>query len=270
MILTGFTHVDPDQVQSVMSGETSRRTRRIVRYVAIAAIAMISLAACSSGASDNPTVADTSDTVADTSEPTPSTTVPPTTTEATATVGPGSGTGYFVGSAPEVPVTFTMPAGWESDGPFVSKSDAEPTRGLVFMDVSNLYTDGCQWELVDPPPGPTVDDLASAYANLPELGATPARDVTVDGFEGKEIQMTIPDYNENECKDGRFGIFQIRGISVGDAAPHLWAQAPKQQNKLWILGVDGTRLVILAGYPPNISAQDRTDLDGILNTIQIG
>jgi hypothetical protein len=262
MILAGFTHVDPDHVQSVISGETSCRTRRIVRYVAIAAIVMISLAACSSGASDIPTAADTS-------EPTLSTTAPPTPTEATATVGPGTGTGYFAGSAPEVPVTFTMPAGWESDGPFVSKSDAEPTRGLVFMNVSNLYADGCQWKLVDPPPGPTVDDLASVYANLPELGATPARDVTVDGFEGKQIQFTIPDYNENECKEGTFGIFQVGSNPAGDTAPNLWSQAPKQQNKLWILDVDGTRLVILAGYPPNISAQDRTDLDGILSTIQI-
>ena len=185
MILTGFTPVDPDQVQSVMSGETSCRTWRIIRYVAIAAIAMISLAACSSGASDNPTVADTSDTVADTTEPTLSTTVPPTTTEGTGTVGPGTGTGYFAGSSPEVPVTFTMPAGWESDGPFVSKSDADPVFGLVFMNVSNLYADGCQWELVDPPPGPTVDDLASVYANLPELAATPRAMSPSTGSKGR-------------------------------------------------------------------------------------
>ncbi len=57
---------------------------------------------------------------------------------------------------------------------------------------------------------------------------------------------------------------------MATGAPTLWAQAPKQQNKLWILDVDGTRLVILAGYPPNMSAQDRTDLDGILSSIQIG
>ena len=82
--------------------------------------------------------------------------------------------------------------------------------------------------------------------------------------------MTIPDYNENECQEGRFGIFQISGNAAGDVAPNLWSQAPQQQNKLWILDVDGTRLVILAGYPPNISAQDRTDLDGIFSTIQIG
>jgi hypothetical protein len=30
------------------------------------------------------------------------------------------------------------------------------------MDVSDIYADGCEWVLVDPPPGPTVDDVVSA------------------------------------------------------------------------------------------------------------
>jgi hypothetical protein len=206
----------------------------------------------------------------DRSEPAPVSGIPspPTSIEATATVGPGRGTGFFGGSAPEVPVTFTMPAGWYSDGAFVSKSDADPIFGLVFMDVGNIYADGCRWELVEPPPGPTVDDLVSAYAKLPELRATPARDVTVDGFDGKQIQITIPDYTDDECIGERFSIFHYDHASHD--APSLWAQAPKQLNTLWILDVDGTRLVILAGDPGNMSAQDRTDLDGILNSVQIG
>jgi hypothetical protein len=164
-----------------------------------------------------------------------------------------------------------MPAGWEMfDDWAVSKSGADPVFGLVFMDVGNIYADGCQWELVDPPPGPTVDDLISAYAKVPELRATSARDVTVDGFEGKQIQITIPDYNENECKESKFGIFLIESDFGGTAAPNLWAQAPKQQNTLWILDVYGTRLVILAGDPGNMSARDQTDLEGILSSIQIG
>ena len=252
-------------IHSSPSLSTSRRTRCIVRDVAIAVIAVISIAGCSLGASDNPTAADTS-------EPTVSTPAsPPSSVEATTTVGPGRGTGAFVGSAPEVPVTFTMPAGWEMfDNWAVSKSGADPIFGLVFMDVGNVYADGCQWVLVDPPPGPTVDDLVSAHAKSPELGATPARDVTVDGFDGKQIQYTVPDYNENECQEGKFGMFFIGRNVAGVAAPNLWAQTPKQQNNLSILDVDGTRLVILAAYPPNISAKDRTDLDGILSSIRIG
>jgi len=192
----------------------------------------------------------------------------PTLVEATATAGPGRGTAFFGGSVPEVPVTFTMPAGWEvHDRVFVSKSDADPIFGLVFMDVGNIYAEGCKWVPLDPPPGPSVDDLVSAYSKLPGFGG-PARNVTVDGFDGKQIQYTVPDYDENECIGDGFGIFHEDHMS-GDA-PTLVAQTPKQENRLWILDVGGTRLVILAGGPQNMSPQDRSDLDGILSSIQIG
>lgn len=45
---------------------------------------------------------------------------------------------------------------------------------------------------------------------------------------------------------------------------------PEQQNEIRILDVDRTRLVILAGYPPTFPAQDRAELEAILDSIQIG
>jgi len=239
---------------------TSYRIRRIVRDVAIAVIATISIAACASGASDNPTAADTTGpTVSATGS---SATLP------TATVGPGRGTAFFSVQPDPVPVTFTMPAGWEVwDLWFVAKSGADPEFGLMFFVVANVYVDGCQWVLVDPPPGPTVDDLVSAYADVPGVaGRVP--DVTVDGFKGKQIQYTVPDYNKDECKEGKFGLF--KEPHSGTDGPNMSARAPEQENKILTLDVDGTRVVILATYPPGISAQDRTDLDGIISSIQIG
>ena len=41
-------------------------------------------------------------------------------------------------------------------------------------------------------------------------------------------------------------------------------------ERLYFVDVDGTRLVILVGYPPNISVQDRADLNAILTSINIG
>ena len=218
---------------------------------------------CSAGTADPPPAADRS------APATSATPAPPSATDATATVGPGRGTGFFAGSMPEVPLTFTMPAGWEVfEGWAVSKSGADPVFGLVFMDVANIYADGCRWELVDPPPaGKSVDDLVAAYARAPELEATPAREVTLGGFAGQYIQTTVPEYEEGECTEGRFGIFQLAGSSGG---PNLWAQAPGQKNQHWILDVDGNRLVVLAGDSGNMSAQDRTDLEGILGSLRIG
>lgn len=218
--------------------------------LAAVALTLVSLAAC------------TTDTER---EPTPTATP---SAQATASIGPGRGTGYFGGSEPEVTVSYDMPAGWYSDDLFVLKTDG-PVMGLVFSDVWNIYADGCGWDLMDPPVGPTVDDLVAAYATLPGFGTT-VREVTIDGHEGKQVQLVIPDYDAIECIDQRFGIFQDGNGPSSDHAPHLWAHSPGQVNTMWILDVDGTRLQILSGYPPGTSEQDRKEMDQMVASIEIG
>ena len=44
---------------------------------------------------------------------------------------------------------------------------------------------------------------SAAWANLPDFAATAAVDVTVDGYAGKQIEFTVPDYNSDECKGRR-------------------------------------------------------------------
>jgi hypothetical protein len=60
-----------------------------------------------------------------------------------------------------------------------------------------------------------------------------------------------------------------RGDADG-AAPELLAMAADQQTTAMILDVGGTRLVIFVIHPPNMSAQDQTDLDTILSSTNIG
>ena len=47
-------------------------------------------------------------------------------------------------------------------------------------------------------------------------------------------------------------------------------KAPTRHHQLRILDVDGTRVVIVAIWYPDTSAQDRADIDEILDSIQIG
>ena len=131
--------------------------------------------------------------------------------------------------------------------------------------MANIYTDSCPSVLVDPPVGPTVDDLASAWANLPGFDATAPIDITVDGFHGKQVEFTVPDYDEEECSNGGTA---SAGTDGGGA--DWWAQGPNQHNQLWILDVNGTRLVIVASYFPDTSPQDRAAIDEILASIRIG
>ena len=239
---------------------TSGRSRRTVLTVAIAVIATIPIAAESAGASDDATSADT------TTESTVPTTGP---LEETADTIEPTIDATIAGDAR---LTFTLPDGWENNGWYVATSNTEPGTGdpgagVIFFPVANIFTDPCQWVEVDPPPGPTVDDLAAAYADVPVLNPTAATDVTVDGFHGKQIEFTVPDFNEDECRDGRYGIFQEPGWA--GRGPNYWAQAPQQYLRLWILDINGTRLVIAATSYPDTSQQDRDDLDTLLNSIQI-
>ncbi len=200
--------------------------------------------------------------------PSPSSSIGPT-----AAAGPSAGAGFFAGSA-NVPVAFTVPVGWEVvENAFVVKSAADPAFGVAFFDVANLYADGCRWALVKPPVGPGVDDLVTAYGKIPELRAGAARPVTVDRFQGKQLQFTVPEYEPNTCQDGTFALLQADNAGTNTAqggAPNYWAQAPNQQNQAFILDVDGTRLVIFTASPPDISAQDRADLETIVRSVQIG
>ena len=227
---------------------TAARACRTVRSLVIGLSAMCALAGCSSGDADTPAAADG--------------TPPAASTE------PATGTVFFAG-AEQVPVTVTLPSGWETRDVFVLKSGSDPLFGLSFFDVADIYADGCQWEVVQPPVGPTVDDLVAAYASLPGFGGA-VRDVTVDGFTGKHIQFAVPDYDPTACREGKFGLLREDGDPRPGTPPSLWAQAPEQRNEFRILDVNGTRLVVGAGYPPDISAQDLDELHAILDSVQIG
>lgn len=273
-----FQHLDdpkplpastPEQRQATIHRGRVLRRRRRIRAIAIPIAAVAVVAALVGGFFLSPGVwRDT--TVSPAGPVATPTSIPPT-----VAVGPGTGSSVFAGSSPYVPVTYTMPSdGWQADNVFVVKWQTFQVL-VAFVDVANIYTDGCQWKRVDPQPGPSVDDLVDAYVNEVE-GVTVVGDVTVDGFKGKQIRYAVPDFRKGtdsrkgECQGDQFGLVQEDNRSDSGNAPFLWAQTPKQQNEVWILDVDGTRLVILVGYPPNISEKDRADLDTILNSINIG
>lgn len=277
-ILTRIVDQDPDtETEIIMLTETAPRSSRrwlplawaAAAVVAIVGAIVIALALHDTSPDDDQVPA-----------PAATTTVAPTTLAPTTTVAPTTATASFSAVADTPAVTFIVPDGWESDTSGVYK--AGPDRdfnhlgvgavAVSFTEVSNIYTDPCQWVLVDPPVGPTVDDLISAWANVPGFNATAAIDVTVDGYNGKQIEFTVPDYKEDECTQNRFGLWQDDGPASTrtGSQPNWWAQGPNQHNQLWLLDVDGTRVAINAISFPPMSPQDQAALDDILASIQIG
>ena len=134
-------------------------------------------------------------------------------------------------------------------------------------DIGNVYADGCQWTLLDPPLGESVDELASVWATLPGFTATTPIDVTIDGFSGKRVDYTLPDYDLDDC-NGEFALWTEDTGS--QSSPSFWAQVPEQQNRQWILDVDGTRLVINEWSDPGTTPEQLAGMDDFLASMQIG
>ena len=146
--------------------------------------------------------------------------------------------------------------------------------------VTNLVRHGCRdhsW--ADPPVGPSVDDLAAALADLAPFRVTsPPRNVTIDGYRGKYLALTVPDLPvEGEGDDRRFtgcvdGTLKswVAAIDTtpGDAF-YGYNSEPGRTEEFWILDVDGTRLMIEANWSPASPRKDVAEMRAVLDSIQI-
>ena len=159
--------------------------------------------------------------------------------------------------------TFTVPEGW-SGAPLQSiwltagANSGPGGAGLIFNRGGWLHSDPCRNDAANPdiPIGPTVDDFANALADHPLLDVTTPVDVTLGGYSGKYVDLQVPS-DFTECN--RYYAWE----------PALYAQGSSQRWHLWILDVDGVRVVVEASDYPGTSAEDRAELEAIVDSIQI-
>lgn len=178
---------------------------------------------------------------------------------------------YLAGDPFPIPVTITIPAGWvgKVGGPYAAYLDKASDGGsggaaIAFSLSQSIYADPCNDPaFLDPQPGPTVDDLASALTSLPGLDVTTPTEVTVDGYRGKQLTLTAPD-NFDGCTLGREG-YRVWQLPLGA----IFSFTPGQRMALWILDVDGERLVVSADTFPATTAQEQAEVQEILNSIRI-
>jgi hypothetical protein len=258
-------HLDPDEQLvplkemtvslSTPTRETGNRRRLLMAAAAVVAvIGLAGIAILYANDDQSPSLTAVGDVA-------PSTTVP-----AATAVAPRTETVHLAATGAKIPVTLTAPVDWIIDGNTVHSGIGGV--GLDFSEIANIYADGCQWMTADPPVGPTVDDLASAWDNVADVVPTAMQDVVVDGYHGKQIEFTVKDFRPGDCKSDLFALW----YSPGDNAPGFWLQGrnANQHTQQRILDVDGTRLVISAYYLPSSLAEDRAALEDALASVQIG
>jgi hypothetical protein len=169
-------------------------------------------------------------------------------------------------------VVITVPEGWRSYKGFVVRSrvDTAGEIAISFWNVVDVYAHSCHWLGPMIHPGPTVDELAAVLAARPIRNATAPVAVSLGGYQGKSLEWSVPvDLNFSECdKDpGGTQSFVESWTGYGTGGSDRYQQAPGQVDRLWILDVEGRRLVIDADYRPGSTGQDRAELATIVNSI---
>jgi hypothetical protein len=167
------------------------------------------------------------------------------------------------------------PDGWSSaDGQFVIKQRAA-VIGLSVWDVVEVPSDPCHWQGHLTSPGPTVDDLVQALLAQATRAATRPADVTLAGHAGKYIEWSVPadmvvtgdaDFEgcDVEPSNGHLDFISWLSSSGGSR----YQQVAGQVDRLWILDVDGQRLVVDATYSRDTTEVDRAELGQVAESLR--
>jgi hypothetical protein len=159
--------------------------------------------------------------------------------------------------------TLEVPAGWEGfDGSCLLPS-SQPNgqeMGICFLEVAGLYSDPCHGTSAGPdvPVGPGVDDLANALVAQDDYEASTPTEVTLAGYSGKVVDLHLPT-DVATCDQGAF--FPWAGT--------IYAQGPDNLWRVWILDVEGTRVVLMSNWFEATSAGDQAALQAVVDSLQI-
>ena len=177
--------------------------------------------------------------------------------------------GSYVISTPHVRVRLTMPDGWSGGETGVWRLPPEPEgyRGMLELavtpfEVSLAVTDVCTDEVdVDfVEVGPTAEDLTSALANQIGAQRSGPTDLMLGGYPTKKFVLTLLP----ECPGTQGHAFWADATrTYGFALKH------GETGTVYVVDVNGERLVITSQYRDAASAEDIAKLEAITASIEI-
>ena len=205
---------------------------------------------------------------------TPSPTSTPAPLPSEGVIQPGR---YRLGSKEvSVPATMsiTVPSGWSAGGAITknygSEDAADAGPALGEWQISNRFNDACtDHTLFEPAPGPGIDELLATLASQPGIEAGPITDVTVFGYRGKSVELTVatdiatcPVDSGNDPLSG----FWLWASPDGD---RRYVQGSDEMDRIYAVDVDGTRFTFFARIPARTTAADRAELQAVIDSIGI-
>jgi hypothetical protein len=162
----------------------------------------------------------------------------------------------------------TVPEGWEAATEVVSLFPAEGRDTTSGNDAAlalgwtnywvGLNSQPCSavsHQVPDIPVGPTVDDFVDAVVAHPLLDVTEPKRVKLGKYRGQFFSLLGPK-DISDCEEWR----------PWDPAPYL--QGPENRWDLWVMNVDGVRVVIMAEYFPETPEDIKADLRGMAESVR--
>jgi hypothetical protein len=181
--------------------------------------------------------------------------------------------------------TVTVPAGWEwwygvlwadVDGETDFQSMGGPGEvAFGWWTVANVFADPCHWKdsLVDPPVGPAVQDLATAFAA--QVGRDGSvTDAVFAGYPAMRVELSVPaDLDVTTCDEGVYREF----ITPGESPLTLPGGDPDTSKPvvggridvLYILDIDGRRYMMRTWHEADSSEQDLVEMEAMLGSIRL-
>ena len=190
---------------------------------------------------------------------------------------PGPHTAQVMGTGSYPGFTVDVPEGWyDFAGYFILKypDTPHPVLGLSVWDVGQVFRDPCHWQGTGFDPGPGVNALVTALVAQPMRDATKPTDVTLAGYHGRYLELSVPD-DIRMSKPGEFdacdldsgGYRDFQGW-LGNGMGNRHEQVPGQIDRLWVLDVQGKRLMVDATYSPDTSQADRDELTHVVESLR--
>jgi hypothetical protein len=155
----------------------------------------------------------------------------------------------------EVPRGFND--GSDVPGFYVVSHDGDAFLGL--WTIRHVQRDACLHPLNDyDTPGPSVENLADALVAQESTRASTPERITLAEHHGLYVELASP-----------------RDLSRCDQNPGLWGHpgsrgiySDGQIDRLWILDVDGQRLVVNAAYGPTATTSEIDELTSMVKSLE--
>lgn len=161
---------------------------------------------------------------------------------------------------------FTVGDGWRALDVEIQHDEVSMAIHLV----GNVYPDPCRNLVADPPLGPTVADLATRLAALPDADITPPAPVQLGRVaSGAYLELKVRD--ELPCSGVGYRLWHdpvgVYRTGVPHGPPYWTAERPN--NRIWILDIDGVRLVVSALSERTASEADLAMLQAVIDSIRV-